>query len=342
MTIAISGINITDNPGPGYGVARSLKLNGAKVLGLSYNFSDPGHHMPFAFDESLVLPYPTLGEEGIVNELIKRKGQKGLNFVIPCLDAELPIYIQNQERLAGLGIETFLPTPAQFKLRDKAELTQLAKQLEINYPKTTVINSLNDIYEESLSYPLFVKGRYYQAYQSFSQAQALELANKIALEWGFPILLQEPVLGEELNIVGVGDGEGSDLGLVMIKKLSTTSLGKVWSAVTIKNSELLKLTKKFLDFTKWRGPFELECLINDEGITLIEINPRFPAWTYFATGVGVNLPQRMIDFAQRGKRVNESDLNYEAGKLFVRYTEEIITDFDSKELWQGESNGKAI
>lgn len=334
MIIAVSGINTTDNPGPGYAVARSLKLNYAKILGLSYNMADPGHHMPFAFDETLILPYPTLGEDGIVNELIKRKGREGLSFVIPCLDAELPIYIQNQDRLKKLGIDNFLPTAEQFRLRDKAELSQLAEKLNILYPETVIINSLSDVYTSDevskLGYPSYVKGRYYQAYCCHSEGEASNAANKISKEWGFPILIQKPIYGEELNVVGVGDGEGSDLGLVMIKKLTTTELGKVWSAVTIKNMELLEITKKFLEFTKWRGPFELECLINEKGITLIEINPRFPAWTYFATGVGINLPQRMLDFALHRKRVLDQPLNYDAGKLFIRYTEELVTDFKTE------------
>jgi len=331
MTVAISGINTTDNPGPGYGVSRSLKeaSRSTKILGLSYDLKDPGHFMKFAFDITQLLPFPTLGEEGIINELLRLKKQEGVNFAIPCLDAELPIYIQNQELLKEAGIGTFLPSPSQFQLRDKAELAQLADSLGIQYPQTAIINSLDDLEKEQcleIGYPAFVKGRYYQAYKSVNQMDAIKNFTKITKEWGLPILFQKPVFGEEVNVVGVGDGEGGELGMVMIKKLSMTSLGKVWSAVTIKNYELYEITKKFLEVTKWKGPFELECLLNSEGITLIEVNPRFPAWTYFATAVGINLPERMINFATKNERVKEEVLNYDAGKLFMRYTEEIITD----------------
>ena len=59
---------------------------------------------------------------------------------------------------------------------------------------------------------------------------------------------------------------------------------------------------------------------------LIEINPRFPAWSYFATGVGVNLPAIMIKEAM--DLPVETNPEYPAGKLFIRYTYETITDMD--------------
>ena len=46
--------------------------------------------------------------------------------------------------------------------------------------------------------------------------------------------------------------------------------------------------------SQWRGPFELECMAGDDHVHLIEINPRFPAWVYLATGVGLNLPSRLL------------------------------------------------
>jgi len=60
---------------------------------------------------------------------------------------------------------------------------------------------------------------------------------------------------------------------------------------------------------------------------MIEINPRFPAWMYFATGVGVNLAKQLVDIAN-DKEV-KPNLNYDAGKMYVRFTDEVITDFSA-------------
>jgi len=63
---------------------------------------------------------------------------------------------------------------------------------------------------------------------------------------------------------------------------------------------------------------------DSETVYLIKINPRFPAWVYFATGVGVNLPAMLLRCAL-GEQVAGAE-EYAAGKLYIRYTEERICD----------------
>ena len=137
-------------------------------------------------------------------------------------------------------------------------------------------------------------------------------------------------------MIGLGDGEGGSLGLVGIKKISVTALGKIWTGVTIKHQAMLEAAERFIREYRWRGPFELECMARNGDIFLIEVNPRFPAWAYFATGVGVNLPARMVHRAL-GRDVPPAP-DYAAGKLFVRYTYELVTDMDKfqKAITRGE------
>lgn len=341
LKVALSGINDTDNPGPGVGVARSLKEADAsiKTIGLSYDIQDPGNYMRFVIDKSFILPYPNKGWEAIQSHLLKIKEKVGLDMVIPNLDAELPLYIKNQENLEKEGIKTFLPTQEQFDLRAKEHLSKLSDELKIHYPqtiKTTNVDELKDALKK-VDFPAVVKGNYYKAYIVYNLSDALNKFTQIANEWGYPILVQEMVKGDELNVVGVGDGQGGNLGLVAAKKMTTTSMGKFWNGVSIEHKELIEVARKFVEKTSWKGPFELECMVDGDKIYLIEINPRFPAWVYFATGLGINLPQRLVDFAQ-GKDVDR-DSNYSAGKIMIRYTYETIADV--KELshlaTQGES-----
>ena len=113
--------------------------------------------------------------------------------------------------------------------------------------------------------------------------------------------------------------------MVAIKKMTVTEMGKIWSGVTIHHAGMRLAAEAFLKHTKWKGAFEMECISDRDGeIFLIEINPRFPAWTYFATGVGINLPSRLVRAALGLPIPVRQD--YEAGKLLMRYTYEIITD----------------
>ncbi len=68
----------------------------------------------------------------------------------------------------------------------------------------------------------------------------------------------------------------------------------------------------------------MEGIVDQEPVYLIEINPRFPAWVYFATGVGINLPALLVKQAM-GETVTTAG-EYQAGKLYIRYTDEQICD----------------
>ena len=114
--------------------------------------------------------------------------------------------------------------------------------------------------------------------------------------------------------------------MVAIKKMTTTAIGKIWTGVTISHPELLRLAELFVKKTSWRGPFELECIEKGGELYIIEVNPRFPAWVYFSTAAGINLPERLVSLITKGKC--DRSREYKAGRLFVRYTYEIVTGLE--------------
>ncbi len=326
MKIAVSGLNNTDNPAPGIPVIKSLQKRHT-IIGLSYSANEPGNYMGLC-EKIYLMPYPSLGFEELKNRLITIRDQEEIEAIIPNLDAELPLYIKYQEEIEAIGIKLCLPSLDNFELRNKNRLDALAKELHISHPQTYEIATENElvslVQERHVVFPLMVKGNYYKAHKVHHLDHAIEAFYQISNEWGFPILIQEVVEGIELNLVGIGDGNGNLISAVAIKKLTTTSLGKIWTAVTIQNEQLMQIAKDFMAHTKWRGPFELECIANMHQIYLIEINPRFPAWVYFATELGINMPQTLIEIMQNTSP--KPQLTYPQNKMYVRYTEELVTD----------------
>ncbi len=329
ITVAITGINAVDNPGPGVGIARSLKedkdLN-VRIVGLAYDAMEPGIYMDWLVDRAYVMPYPSGGHECYFQRLAHIKHTYGLDVIIPCLDVELPLFSQYADELHAMGIRTMVPTSEQFRLRGKDKLVAVADRIGLKVPRTEVVTNMDAFLKatEAIGLPVMVKGAFYKALRAFTGAEAVAHYEAIVAEWGYPVIVQEMVRGEELNVVGVGDGKGGSLGTVGIKKLTTTALGKIWTGVTVKNDAMLTATERFLKEYQWQGPFELECMVDGDDVHLIEINPRFPAWSYFATGVGINLPSNMIRKALGLPLIYRGD--YDSGKLFVRYTYELITD----------------
>ena len=335
-------VSPVDNPGPGIAVARSLKedpeLN-VRIAGLAYDAMDPGIYMDWVIDKSFIMPYPSAGGEGYLQRLLEIKESYGLDIVIPNLDAELPVYIKYAAQLREHGIDSFLPSDQQFRLRGKDKLADLGDLIEVRVPKTEVVTSLAMLAPavERIGLPVMVKGCFYKAHRAYTFQEAVAEFEKLVAEWGYPVIVQQVVAGDELNLVGMGDGEGNSLGMVAIRKIWITSLGKIWTGVTIQNERLLAAAERFIRVFRWRGPFELECIVNDDQLYLIEINPRFPAWVYAATGVGINFPSQLLR-CSRGLPVAKNG-QYAAGKLFVRYSYDLVTEMTAFQniLHRGES-----
>src|ERR1700759_485400 len=98
LKIGVTGINAVDNPGPGVGVARSLKEAGdfdVKIVGLAYDAMEPGVYMDWVVDAAFIVPHPSCSGETYLERLLEIKRTYGLDFIIPNLDAELPLYIRN-------------------------------------------------------------------------------------------------------------------------------------------------------------------------------------------------------------------------------------------------------
>jgi carbamoyl-phosphate synthase large subunit len=108
--------------------------------------------------------------------------------------------------------------------------------------------------------------------------------------------------------------------------MMVTKAGKIWTNVSIRNEPIFAAAKQFAKTTRWAGGYELE-LIQKAGTAqwyLIEINPRFPSWVYFATAIGVNLPQMLVQIIESGDCAPK--LDYPIGKYLVRYSAEFATD----------------
>ena len=194
-------------------------------------------------------------------------------------------------------------------------------------PESKAISSQREIEDlkKDFEFPLMVKGKFYDAYLAYNEEQVRMHYNKITAKWGLPVIIQEFIRGTEVNVVALGDGKGNTIGAVPMRKQYITDKGKAWAGITLGDKSLLALTHKIISATKWKGGMELEIVKSqDNQMYVIEINPRIPAWVYLAVGAGQNLPDAMLKLAM-GMEV-EPFTEYEVGKMFVRYSYDLITD----------------
>ena len=335
ITVAVSGLNAIDSPGPGISVIRALRESthfDARIIGLSYEALEPGIYMHDLVDKTYQIPLPSSGSDVLMRRLKYIHSVEKLGMIIPNFDAELFNFIRLAMALKKMGIHTFLPTTQQFEERQKANLPAFGKKYKVKVPFSKMIFSPSEIgsLREYFSYPLVVKGKYYDASIAYSPEQALGYFNKISGKWGLPVIVQQYVTGTEVNVTAIGDGQGYTIGAVPMRKQYITDKGKAWAGISIDDSVLLNLTRRMIKATKWCGGLELEMIrtAQDE-YYMIEINPRFPAWVYLAVGCGQNHPESLVRLALGQKVKAQSD--YEIGKMFIRYSYDMIVDLSEFE-----------
>lgn len=336
ITVAVTGLNAIDSPGPGIPVIRGLRESttyDVRIIGLSYEALEPGIYMHDLVDKTYQIPFPSSGVESLLTRLQHIHSVEKIDLIIPNFDAELFSFIKLTDHLEKvMGIKTFLPTQEQFDERHKANLNEFGDKHGIKVPESKMIFSTAEItgLKGEFEYPMVVKGKFYDAAIAYTPEQAANHFNKISAKWGLPIIVQKFVHGQEVNVTALGDGKGVTTGAVAMRKTYITDKGKAWAGIAIKDDKLMDMTTQMIASTKWKGGLELEIIKTSEGeYYLIEINPRFPAWVYLAVGCGQNHPDALMRLAM-GEEV-EPFKDYDAGKMFVRYAFDMIVGLDEFE-----------
>lgn len=330
LCIAVTGLNANDNPGPGMAVIRSLKEyfgESLRIVGLSYESLEPGIYLRDQVNKSYQLPYPTEGAAALIERLAYINQHENLDLIIPNFDSELFNFIKIAPQLQQMGIATYLPTHQQLALRDKIHLTGLGTKHGFYIPADHKLYTAEDLQKAAaeFNFPMVIKGKFYEAYVVYSMDQALKAFHQLNATWGVPVIAQQYIKGTEINIAALGDGKGHNISIVAMRKLYITDKGKAWAGVTIKDDKLTQLAGNFTLATNWKGGYEMEIMSTAEGhLYILEINPRFPAWIYLTAAAGQNQPAALAKMAMG--EVVEPYTDYQAGKLFVRYSWDHIAD----------------
>ena len=330
-SIAISGLHRGENPQPGAATIASIRriYPDIRIIGLSYDplesslYSDGIDYS----DAAYLMPFPGVGSDALLERLEVIIKKENIGIIIPCLDLEIPNYIAISQKLKALCVQCVLPEQRALDAMGKLNLFNFCQNINVPSPQThTAINLFTlETLAEAMKYPVYVKGRFYEAKLVYSEEQLIEASRKLSRVWGWPLIIQEVIDGEEYNIVGLGDGEGGIVKTCTIRKFQRTSLGKGFAGIVVENQELDSLTERIIKELRWKGPFELEFLKAPYGpYSLFEMNPRFPAWIDFPSQIGCNLPVRLLEDLLGVERTDLRTCT--AGQMFVRHCIDLVAD----------------
>lgn len=326
--VAVTGTSTFDVVNAGLGVARALRQAPGigRLFGLCYGTLESGSYQPVLFDEVFRLPDSgspeTLSQR--IEEIYKAHP---FDVLIPCLDGELPLFIQIRRKLDALGIRYLLPEQAAFEGRSKRRLFDGRFRADwgaFSIPQSRLARSEADTANavESVGLPAVVKGPLYMCFPVQSISEAKWAWQHLASAGWREAIVQRKISGPHYATSAVCDREHKTLAALTIKKLMVCQRGSTWSAVRVNEPGLEADFSKFLQSIKWIGPGEAE-FIRDEvtdRFYLIEVNPRFTGWISYSAALGCNQPALAVR-AALGEAVPETrSLNDVA---FVRRTIEI-------------------
>lgn len=318
-TVAVTGLNAADNPSPGLTVARALRAAAPppRLVGLTHEVLATGVYVDGVWDEVRLLPFPSREEGGYPEALIAHCRDAGADCLLPTLDIEVPIVAWVADRLAAGGVATLVPPPAALAAAVKSRLPALAAH-GFRLPRTEPVTGPGDLgaLARDLGVPFMLKGPVADARPVRTLEEAHVVARRLAASWGFPLLAQACIAGQEFGIAAVADRAHRVVGSVVVRKEIRSLNGNTWGGTAIADRTLEALAARFAEALGWVGPFELEVIRHPRrGPFLIEVNPRFPAWIYLAAGAGANLPWAAVRLA-RGERVEP--LRARPGTFYAR------------------------
>ncbi|MEW6310394.1 MAG: carbamoyl-phosphate-synthetase [Pseudomonadota bacterium] len=330
IRVAITGLHRGNNPQPGAAVAASLRRRFADlhVIGLSY---DPLESALYCHDGgrpdvAYLMPFPGAGAQATLDRLDEILQSEPIDYLIPCLDSELDNYIELQPALEARGIACVLPSQRALDDRAKANLYRFCQPLDVPTPRTLAAADADTLAALALQigYPVYVKGRFYEAHLATTPKELYEAFNAIASVWGTPVLVQEMAVGEEYDVLGVGDGQGGLLASCSIRKMLRTSAGKGFAGVVIADPALDRQVERIIAALRWAGPFELEFIkVPGQPHALFEMNPRFPAWVDFPSQIDCNMPALLLEWLMG---LTPAALPpCEPGQMFIRHTIDVVT-----------------
>lgn len=331
INVAITGLHRGNNPQPGAAVAAGLRRRfpDLRIVGLSYDPLESGLycHDGGRPDVAYLMPFPGAGAKATLDRLDEILQTEPIDYLIPCLDSELDNYIQLQPELKSRGIGCLLPSQQALDDRAKSNLDAFCGQLEVPTPRTLMANDPDTLAALALQlgYPVYVKGRFYEAHLATTPKELYEAFASIASVWGTPVLVQEMVVGEEYDILGLGDGEGGLLASCSIRKMLRTSAGKGFAGVVVADPDLDELVARVIGALRWAGPFELEFIkVPGKPHVLFEMNPRFPAWVDFPSQIGCNMPARLLE---QLIGLDATPLQTcTPGQMFIRHSIDLVAD----------------
>ena len=264
---------------------------------------------------SIKLPHALA--RNFIKKLIDISIKNKISFIIPTIDTELKVLSKNRGAFLKKNIQIICSDYELInQLRDKRNLTSIAKKFKVNSPK---------IYcQKDLKYPCFAK-----PYDGSNSENIMIIKNKAEMNLAkknskifFSKFLNSSFT--EYTIDAYYNKNHELMCGVPRERLSIRG-GEIEKGITRKGSIYRYFINKFAKFPGLVGPitFQIMANIKKNKFYLIEINPRFGGGYPLSYHAGANYPKYLIEEYLLKKKVKKFS-NWKNNLLSLRYDKDVI------------------
>ena len=298
----------------GYGILRSLKNCGYKLIGTTIYQTSPAD----CFSDMVLHPPVTIDEQYIpwLTDTIKKYN---VDMIIPAIEADMSCWNKNRSILEGTGA---------FILLNNSELIELCldkwnfyKKLKENHFKYLIESSIEPDFKK-FKLPFILKPRCGFGSKGIVKVENEDIFEKYKCDIGQSLMMQEFVGSddEEYTASAFFD-KNSSLKAFMVMKRQLSKQGFTEIAQTVEEPNLKEIIKELGEILKPIGATNFQFRKHNGHWKLLEINPRISSSTSLKTAFGYNECIMSVKYFLDNKEITQPRIKN--GKA-VRYTEDYI------------------
>ncbi len=280
---------------------------GDRIIGTASTPWTPGFR---ACDASYLVP--PAGEADYVPAVLELCERERIGAVICVEDFDLEALVPARERFIARGIVPLIP-PASVAdtALDKYKTFEFFRERGVATPRT----ALHPAGAADFQYPMYVKPRRGAGSAHVFRARSEE---ELAVFFRYEpdMIIQEEVVGEELNIQLCLDFGGRPIGICALRKRGMRH-GETDQAETFYDRDVLSFGLQLGEMLGGVGPMDIDVIQREEELVVLEVNPRFGGGYPVSHLAGADFPRLLLDLVREG-RVDRPSLSFSSGVVMMK------------------------
>ena len=270
---------------------------------------------------------PSANDPEFLPRLLDICKNEKVDLLIPIVDYEFDILSANKGQFSAIGTTVAISSPEVIDIcNDKWKTYSFFKKLKIPTPTTYLPENL----PSDLNFPVFLKPRIMgRSSLDTYLIKSWEMLNQYMPGLKHP-LIQQAIEGQEYTIDVLCNLDGKMLNGVIRERIETKS-GVSYKGKTVRDGAIMDFVVQIAEGLPIIGPANIQCFKNVDGISFIEINPRFSGALALSLAAGFNAPLLLAQLIA-GEQLQPDIGNYMSDVMMMRYWQEVFIDGEGRQL----------